>query len=306
MDYSLQGGDTSQCLTGSVPRVQLPQLRKVISPLLYPFLFCLPSHTFALASCLSLSLVVIFLLHTTFMCVNAQAKPRTVKKQKSILRYFVLAAEKGAHSNSLVSLCLMSLARWLTRDVKARTWALCLLFAWQMPLHKCVYDAIRTAMLLLFGQCLLLTLHLWLVCLCDWSEDCWQRSFSADWWQWEICGCNPPKLYWYVPLYCPDQRCQLRFFFLPLASIMLCLSPSLSRIRKVEDIHGTLSFNGDGLLLAYQTWPGRVFPFFLKPGLYDTELSPAGLGILRYTEAVCCNSGRQSVCSEGTGAALPI
>lgn len=56
-----------------------------------------------------------------------------------------------------------------------------------------------------------------------------------------------------LPFYCTVQIKgvkQLRIF--PPASIMLWLSSSPSRIRKVGDIHGTLSLGSDGSLLACQ------------------------------------------------------
>lgn len=76
MDYSFQEGDTSECLTRSVPRVQLPRLREVILSFWYSSLSCLHSP------------VVLFLPHTSFLHdmsmlartqaeVFAQAKPHT-------------------------------------------------------------------------------------------------------------------------------------------------------------------------------------------------------------------------------------
>lgn len=140
------------------------------------------------------------------------------------------------------------------------------------------------------SPCLLFTLNPWLIC----PEDCWLRSFSLDWWLWEIWASNPPQPYWYVfpviLLHCPDQRCcTIRFFFFALLlRAILWLSSSLSWIRKVTDtvtsyLSARCRLAGDGR--------GKCSPFFWNPGVYYRELSPAGPGISRYIEAACCISG---------------
>lgn len=159
-----------------------------------------------------------------------------------------------------------------------------------MPSHKCI--PYKTIVLGQISPCLLFTLHLWLICLCDGSEDCWQRHFSSDWWLWEIWECNPPKLYWYVHtailLYCPDQRCHIaKNFFL---RAILWLSSSLSRIRKVGDIMTPYLSAVMACCWLARDGLGR-FPLLLKPRVYYRELSPAGFGISRYIGAACCISG---------------
>ncbi|KAI4813299.1 hypothetical protein KUCAC02_024632, partial [Chaenocephalus aceratus] len=56
---------------------------------------------------------------------------------------------------------------------------------------------------------------------------------------------------------------------------VICNPPKLCWIKKVGDIHGTLSLGSDGSLLACQRWPGQSPPL-LKPQVYYRELSPAG------------------------------
>lgn len=216
MDYSFHGGDTSQRLTGSVPRVQLPRLREVIFsfaillfsvlPPMHPLVFscpwqvCLISHTRKIIWKNNYFQMHFRLLH--LVQIRSQA---VLKKHFSTTpKWGVQFISKGTYITSAVC--------WIGSH--------CTHVFITLSKESEALDVAK--LLLFFGQissCLLLTLHLWLICLCNWSEICWQRTFSTDWWLWEICGCNPPKLYWYVhtaiPLYRPDQRCQAaKIFFL--------------------------------------------------------------------------------------------
>lgn len=85
MDYSFQGGDTSQCLTRSVPRVQLPRLREVTFSFCIPFFLVFPpKHSLVSGSPFSPSHVFLRLdtdLHAhTQAEILAQARTHTYIK----------------------------------------------------------------------------------------------------------------------------------------------------------------------------------------------------------------------------------
>lgn len=82
---------------------------------------------------------------------------------------------------------------------------------------------------------------------------------------------------------------------------MLWFSSSPSRIRKLGDIHGTLSLNSDGLQLACQRWPGKVTPFLktldLLHGAYsswDGNFKVHRSNILYQWAAECVHRGNRN------------